>query len=77
MREDFGLAMRHKLILEISGIDPRTKFADRAPAKNGLLTKVAVGDNPLNAPQVIRPGQNEFSEHCDIAGGFFGRFNRF
>jgi len=75
--KDFGLAMRHKLILEISGIDPQTKFADHAPAKNGLLTKVAVGDNPLNAPQVIRPGQNEFSEHCDINGGFFGRFNRF
>jgi len=42
-----------------------------------LLTKVAAGDNPLNAPQVIRPGQNEYSEHCDIAGGFYGRFNRF
>ena len=76
--KDFGLAMRHKLILEISGIEPETKFGQNVPATKGLLTKVAAGDNPLNAPQVIRPGQNEFSEHCDINGGFFGRgFNRF
>ncbi len=75
--KDFGLAMRHKLILEISGIDPMTKFADRDPLRNPLLRNVAAGDNPLNAPQVLRPGQNEYSEHCDINGGFFGRFNRF
>ena len=75
--KDFGAAMRRKLILEISGIEPPTKFANRPPLRGELLTKVAAGDNPLNAPQVIRPGQNEFSEHCDIAGGFFGRFNRF
>jgi hypothetical protein len=75
--KDFGAAMRHKLILEISGIEPPTKFANRPPLKRELLTKVAAGDNPLSAPQVIRPGQNEYSEHCDIAGGFYGRFNRF
>ena len=75
--KDFGAAMRHKLILEISGIEPPTKFANRPPLKKELLTKVAAGDNPLRSPQVIRPGQNEYSEHCDIAGGFYGRFNRF
>jgi hypothetical protein len=75
--KDFGAAMRHKLILEISGIEPPTKFANLPPLKRELLTNVAAGDNPLNAPQVMRPGQNEYSEHCDIAGGFYGRFNRF
>jgi hypothetical protein len=76
---DFGLAMRHKLILEISGIDPMTKFADRMPGENGLLRQVAASPEgaPVGAPlPVIRPGQNEFSDHCDIAGGF-GGFNRF
>jgi hypothetical protein len=76
---DFGLAMRHKLILEISGIDPMTKFADRHPAGFGLLRQVAASPDGALAgppPPVIRPGQNEFSDHCDIAGGF-GGFNRF
>jgi hypothetical protein len=77
--KDFGLAMRHKLILEISGIDPMTKFADRAPAGGGLLQKIAAtteGGPSMPAPPVLRPGANEFSDHCDIAGGF-GGFNRF
>jgi hypothetical protein len=78
--KDFGLAMRHKLILEISGIDPMTKFADRAPAENPLLKKIAVAPDASGAGAqlpVLRPGQNEFSERCDIAGGFGGGFNRF
>jgi hypothetical protein len=74
--KDFGAAMRHKLILEISGNEPPTKFGKAAPARNPLLTKVAAGDAPSPPPTVLRPGQNEYSEHCDIAGGF-GRFNRF
>ncbi|HXJ01189.1 MAG TPA: DUF1194 domain-containing protein [Micropepsaceae bacterium] len=74
--KDFGAAMRHKLILEVSGIDPATKFAKTVPPKNPLLTKVAASDGPPAQPQVLRPGQNEFSDHCDIAGGF-GGFNRF
>ncbi|HEX3483410.1 MAG TPA: DUF1194 domain-containing protein [Micropepsaceae bacterium] len=74
--KDLGAAMRHKLILEVSGIDPATKFADKAPAKKSLLTKIAAQEGPAAQPQVLRPGQNEFSDHCDIAGGF-GGFNRF
>jgi hypothetical protein len=74
--KDFGAAMRHKLILEVSGIDPATKFAKTVPPKNSLLTNVAASDGPAGQPQVLRPGQNEFSDHCDIAGGF-GGFNRF
>ena len=76
--KDFGAAMRHKLILEISGNEPATKFAKNAPAGKPLLTKVAASSDTSRGPQpqVLRPGPNEFSEHCDIAGGF-GGFNRF
>jgi hypothetical protein len=75
--KDFGAAMRRKLILEISGNEPATKFANTAPAGKRLLTKVAAALDAPSAPlTVLRPGQNEFSEHCDISGGF-GRFNRF
>jgi hypothetical protein len=75
--KDFGAAMRHKLILEISSNEPATKFGKLEQAKNPLLTKVAASsDAPAAQPQVLRPGPNEFSDHCDIAGGF-GGFNRF
>jgi len=74
--KDFGAAMRHKLILEISGIESPTKFAAKPAAKASLLTKIAANDAPAGQPQVLRPGPNEFSDHCDIAGGF-GGFNRF
>jgi hypothetical protein len=69
--------MRHKLILEISQNEVPIKQAAIPPAGNSLLRKVADGpDAPGAAPQVLRPGQNEFSDRCDIAGGFggFGRF---
>jgi hypothetical protein len=75
--KDFGAAMRHKLILEISQNEVPTKLGKAAPASNPLLKKVAAAsDAPSPQPQVLRPGQNEFSDHCDIAGGF-GGFNRF
>ena len=75
--KDFGAAMRHKLILEISQNEVPTKLGKAAPAANPLLKKVAASSEaPSPQPQVLRPGQNEFSDHCDIAGGF-GGFNRF
>jgi hypothetical protein len=75
--KDFGAAMRHKLILEISSNEPATKFGKLDQPRNPLLTKVAAAsDAPASQPQVLRPGPNEFSDHCDIAGGF-GGFNRF
>jgi hypothetical protein len=75
--KDFGAAMRHKLILEISQNEVPTKLGKAMPAANPLFKKVAAAsDGPPAVPQVLRPGQNEFSEHCDIAGGF-GGFNRF
>ena len=75
--KDFGAAMRHKLILEISQNEVPVKQATNPPAGNGLLRKIADAPEAQGGtPQVLRPGQNEFSDRCDIAGGFggFGRF---
>ena len=74
--KDFGAAMRHKLILEISQNEVPSKLATNPPAGKELLKKIAATTESPATPQVIRPGQNEFSERCDINGGFggFGRF---
>lgn len=71
--KDFGAAMRHKLILEISQNETAVKQASALPAQP-LLRKIAEtpDTSPTAQPQVLRPGQNEFSERCDIAGGFGG-----
>jgi hypothetical protein len=74
--KDFSAAMRHKLILEISQNEVPIKQAVNPPAGKELLKKIAATTEGPATPQVIRPGQNEFSERCDINGGFggFGRF---
>jgi hypothetical protein len=74
--KDFGAAMRHKLILEISQNEVPVKQATNPVVGKNLLKKVADTTEAPATPQVIRPGQNEFSDRCDIAGGFggFGRF---
>jgi hypothetical protein len=74
--KDFGAAMRHKLILEISQNEVPVKQATNPAVGKNLLKKVADTTEAPATPQVIRPGQNEFSDRCDIAGGFggFGRF---
>jgi hypothetical protein len=74
--KDFGAAMRHKLILEISQNEVPVKQATNPPITKDLLKKVVDRGDAPSAPQVLRPGQNEYSDRCDIAGGFggFGRF---
>jgi hypothetical protein len=74
--KDFGAAMRHKLILEISQNEVPVKQATNPVVGKNLLKRVADTTEAPATPQVIRPGQNEFSDRCDIAGGFggFGRF---
>ena len=74
--KDFGAAMRHKLILEISQNEVPVKQATNPLAGKDLLKKIAATTEAPATPQVIRPGQNEFSDRCDINGGFggFGRF---
>jgi len=52
------------------------KQAVNPPAGKEKKKKIAATTEGPATPQVIRPGQNEFSERCDINGGFggFGRF---
>ena len=76
--KDYSAAMRHKLILEISQNETLLKQAQDAGSRSGLLVRAAAGPQPPSAPTVLRSAPNEFSQHCDIQGGFggfgFGRF---
>jgi hypothetical protein len=78
--KDFGAAMRRKLILEISQDERQIKQAKTELKTKPKVMKIAVAPQGAADPaaQVLRPGTNEFSNTCDIAGGFgFGGFNRF
>jgi Protein of unknown function (DUF1194) len=76
--EDFTAAMRHKLILEISG-DPNPHLQVGQQIGHAIrLIPVAQPRQAPPAPDVLHPGKNEFSANCDIQGGFgFGGFGRF
>ena len=76
--KDFGVAMRHKLILEISQSETPIKRAKNDSSRARLMKVVAAPQiaHP-SVPQVLRPGPNEFSDNCDFAGGFFGGFQPF
>ncbi len=83
--KDFGAAMRHKLILEISRNESQIKQAMNELTRDVHLRKAAAPPTPPNPnpPQtVLRSAPNEFSQHCDtngggFGGGFGGRFRRF
>ena len=88
--KDFEAAMRHKLILEISQNETQIKQAMKDLTPENPVVKTAAGPQTAQAgqgaqgpqggapPQVLRAGPNEFSQHCDISGGFgFGGFGRF
>ena len=73
---DFGAAMRHKLILEISQNETQIKQALENLQRNRLLVRTAAG-GPATQPQVLRP-TNGYPGGCDIqGGGFGGGFGRF
>ena len=76
--KDYSAAMRHKLILEISQNETPIKQAQESGSRPGLLVRTAAGSQPPSASTVLRSAPNEFSQHCDIQGGFggfgFGRF---
>jgi hypothetical protein len=70
--KDFGAAMRHKLILEISQNETQIKQALESLQRNRLLVRAAAGDSgPATQPQVMRP-TNGYPGGCDINGGFGG-----
>jgi hypothetical protein len=72
--KDFGAAMRRKLILEISQNDSPTREAQADEGHLVLLHRIAA--EPGKPTDVLRAGPNEFTQNCDIQGGF-GGFNRF
>lgn len=73
---DYDVAMRRKLILEISGIEPLIRQA-AVPARP-LLHRVAAPAQPAPRVQILPSGPNQFSKNCDIPfGGGFGGFQRF
>ena len=78
--KDYAAAMRHKLILEISQNESLLKEAESRATGNNLLvrTAAATGQSAPGPLTVLRSAPNEFSQHCDIQGGFggfgFGRF---
>jgi hypothetical protein len=64
---DFASAMRHKLILEISQNANPERQAREESAQNNLLRPVATAKPaPVQPPILLRPGRNEFSNHCDV-----------
>lgn len=65
---DFGSAMRRKLILEISQNENQTGQVREGFAENNLLRRIArANPPPMQAPVLLRPARNEFSNHCDVA----------
>lgn len=64
---DFASAMRRKLILEISQNEKRKRQAPEEFAQNDLLSRIASAKSvPVQAPILLRPARNEYSNHCDV-----------
>jgi uncharacterized protein DUF1194 len=70
---DFGQAMRRKLILEISQNESDIRADENEWQNRAFLKFAAAGAAPAQ-PQIIRPGNNEYSEQCDRNGFGFGGF---
>lgn len=64
---DFASAMRRKLILEISLNEDAKRPAPEEFAQNNLLRRIASAKPaPVQAPILLRPARNEYSNHCDV-----------
>ena len=68
---DYAIAMRRKLILEISGSETLLKQAMSSTDKTSLLRVAAAPGRPGQV-EVLPSAPNEFSKNCDIYGGFGG-----
>jgi hypothetical protein len=64
--------MRRKLILEISQNESQIREAENEGRSRALVRAIAA--TPDAQPQIIRPGNNEYSEQCDRNGFGFGGF---
>ena len=73
--KDFGAAMRHKLVLEISQNESQIRQTLGELQANPLLKKIAAGDSgPAGAAQIQRPAKT-YPGGCDKYGGWgYGGF---
>jgi Protein of unknown function (DUF1194) len=73
--KDFGAAMRHKLVLEISQNESQIRQTLGELQANPLLKKIAAGDNGTeNQAQILRPAKT-YPGGCDKYGGWgYGGF---
>ncbi|HEY4265131.1 MAG TPA: DUF1194 domain-containing protein [Micropepsaceae bacterium] len=67
--EDFGAAMRHKLVLEVSQNESQIQRTLGEMQANPLLRKTATGNAPPVQPQLLRP-EKTYPGGCDKYGGF-------
>jgi len=68
--KDFGAAMRHKLVLEISQNESQIKQVLGELQANPLLKRIAAGDSgPASQAQILRPAKT-YPGGCDKYGGF-------
>jgi hypothetical protein len=74
--KDFGAAMRRKLILEVSQNETQIKEALGLQTDPLLKTAAAAqgGEGQDRPPEILRPGNNEYSPECDRNGFGFGGF---
>ncbi|MSP94615.1 MAG: DUF1194 domain-containing protein [Alphaproteobacteria bacterium] len=71
---DFGAAMRHKLILEVSQNESQIRQVLNEMEQNRAIKRIAAGPGAPSGPEVLRPGQNEYSKNCDRNGFGYGGF---
>jgi hypothetical protein len=68
--KDFGAAMRHKLVLEISQNESQIRQTLGELQANPLLKRIAAGDSgPATPAQILRPAKT-YPGGCDKYGGF-------
>jgi hypothetical protein len=67
--KDFGAAMRHKLVLEVSQDESQIKRMLGEMDANPLLKRAAAENGPAPQPQLLRPAKT-YPGGCDKYGGF-------
>jgi hypothetical protein len=67
--KDFGAAMRHKLVLEVSQDEAQIKRMLGEMDTNPLLKKAAAATGPAPQAQLLRPAKT-YPGGCDKYGGF-------
>ena len=73
--DDFSRAVRRKLILEISGVEPETQFAEASSPEPATRLDFAQVRELPPPPGMLRPPATR-EQNCDVMQGGFGGFFR-